>query len=160
MESNHPPKSLPDRLFQQSPKYWNRNLNVQNVLVELESCVGMFCCSALSAKRLQGTLPCHYRYTYSDWLKNMPATLEPHVLMYCIPAGKISTCTPVLVPGTSFILSSIVMKPRLCTTGTVEPGWKVRWLRCLRAFSFHPAWRALQVQPTIGVGLLPIHVRF
>ena len=50
MQSNPPPKSRPDRLFQQLPKYWNRNLYVQNVLVCLESCVGMFWCIILSLK--------------------------------------------------------------------------------------------------------------
>jgi hypothetical protein len=38
----------------------------KNVLIDLESCVGMFCCIILSPKRLHGKLPCHY--TYSDWL--------------------------------------------------------------------------------------------
>ncbi len=106
--------------FQLSPKYWNRNLYVQNVLVDLESCVGMFCCLTLSPKRPQGTLPLHY--TYSDWLncvltcsrwaevfrscKITPATLEPHVL----DALYTSRYNQYRYTGTSFNLSSIVMK--------------------------------------------------
>ena len=38
----------------------------KNVLVDLESCVGMFCWIILSPKRLQGKFLRHY--TYSDWL--------------------------------------------------------------------------------------------
>ena len=35
IQSNPPPQSQPNQLFQQKPKYWNQNLYMQNVLVDI-----------------------------------------------------------------------------------------------------------------------------
>jgi hypothetical protein len=107
----------------------------KNVLVDLESCVGMFCCLILSRTRLQGALPCHY--TYSDWL-NWIYSPAPDWLTY---SGLVKSCqthlnhqmyhtsrqNQYLYTGTSFILSSIVMNqdyvlPVHWYSGTLVPG--------------------------------------
>ena len=90
----------------------------KNVLVDLKSCVGIFCCIILSPQRLHCKFPHHS--TYSDWLnwnfihllqiaevslscKISPATLEPQILdvatEYClvksVPAIlAVSSCLP------------------------------------------------------------------
>jgi hypothetical protein len=94
-----------------------RNCTYKNVLVDLESCVGIFRWIILSPKRLQGKYPRHYTYSdwlnwiYSpvpDWLKypGLVKSRQPHLnhrhQMYWILVGKISTGTT-----SSFILSSV-----------------------------------------------------
>ena len=91
---------------------------MQNVLVDLESCVVMFCCLTLSPTRLQGTLPHHYTYSdwlkwiYSpapDWLKNSGLVKNAsHTWTTCIGCTVFKQVKSVPVHR-YFILSSIVM---------------------------------------------------